>query len=80
MILQFSWVVVSYIIAGLLQSDDYMRSIFYTVSNNFPQMEVIILINKFIRVQICINGSRQVNVFVHFCQNAFPEKRVGHLH
>ena len=53
-----------YIIAVLLRSDDYTRSVFYAGSINFPEMRVIILINEFIRTQICINGSRQANVFV----------------
>ena len=57
----------------------YPYSVFCSVSNNFPEMEVIILMNKFTRIQTCINGSRQVDVFVLFCQNAFLEtKRAGH--
>ena len=31
-------------------------SLFYTVSNNFFQMEVIIPMNKFSLIQLCING------------------------
>ena len=50
-------------------------SVFCSVSNNFPEMEVIILMNKFIRIQISINGSRQVDVFVLFCQNTFLETK-----
>ena len=56
-----------------------MCSVFHTVSNNVPEMEVIISMNEFIRIQICLNGSRQINAFVLFCQNALPEtKRVDH--
>ena len=40
-------------------------------------MEVIILMNKFIRFQICTNGSRQVNIFVLFFQTPFPATRKG---
>ena len=64
--MQFSWVVVflvKVIIAGLLRSDAYAPSVFYTVGKNFPEMKLVILMNKFIRIQICINGFRQVNVF-----------------
>ena len=64
-----------YIIAGLLRFNDHTFSLFYTVSNNFPNTEVIILMNKFTRIQICINGSRQRNFFILFCQKAFPETK-----
>ena len=40
-------------------------------------MEVIILMNRFIRIQICINGPRQMNAFVLFCRNPFPETKRG---
>ena len=60
-----------------MRSDDYTCSVFYTASNNFSEMEVIILINKFILIQICMNRSRQVSVFVLFCQNAFPKTKKG---
>ena len=55
-------------IAGLLRSDDHTCSVFYTTSNNFSEniSTVIIVMNKFILIQICINGSRQVNIFVSF--------------
>ena len=33
--------------------------------------------NKFIRIQICINGSRQVNIFILFCLNAFLQTKKG---
>ena len=38
-------------------------------------MKVIILMNKFISIQICINGCRKVNVFVLIRQNEFPETK-----
>ena len=42
-------------------------------------MEVIILMNNFIRIQICINVSRQANVSAIYCKNALSDtKQVAH--
>ena len=41
-------------------------------------MEAIILMNlKFIRIQICLNRSKQVNIFALICQNIFLERKTG---
>ena len=50
---------------------------FTPLVKNLPEIAVIILMNKFIRIQICINGFGRVNVFVLFCQNPFPKTKRG---
>ena len=47
-------------IAVFLRYDDCMCPLFYSVSSNFLKT---ILVNKFIRIQICINGSGQNDFF-----------------
>ena len=37
--------------------------------NKFIRIQICLMINSNIRIQICINGSRQVNVFVIFPRN-----------
>ena len=46
-------------------------------NNSKVEVEMIISMNKLIHYQMCINGSRQVNVFVFVCQNVFPETKKG---